>query len=440
MNKIKTYKSFNEDFETNKETIQNKLLQLKECFLDLQDFGLEFNMELEEFKEFDRIILEIKKPDKYDEDELYDIIGNGDLNWSDLYKEMTFDMNNEIINIIKFANSYCKEIGIRPGEITYYAYEKNTAIYYQESELISFDNINELSRKYHEYGKVDRISIIYVIDNINESSNKINRVNNYLKTNEEINWHDIAPFGYYAIGALITKIGLNLYSNKKKMDRYKNMISKDSDTYTNSRWKVEENGDIISIKRISVNPNEETESFVVNKSTRDLEYKSSIYPLKVKISKEQLKDLLEGISFTKEVTESIDDCFYELKDEGYNVYLRSIDFSKKTFVINIYKEDRKLLNIIKISTLLNDILHRITNQYEVEVDKSFTPGRAYEKIIYLTEYNNGVVKLSSSRYLKTGDIYDLNIDFQGNRYKYKYRYNLCDGFYMNSLTIPFIKK
>lgn len=173
MRKLKTYKLFCESEDWNKEpgreSSQNKLEQLKDCFLDLSDYGLEFNMELDEYN---RIILEIKKPDIYNVDELTDMMEDGYMEWSDYYEKMAFDMSDDIINILKFANSYCSELGIRQGSITYNTYDQNPP--YEESELFSYDNLEEFLEDYDSHGQVDTIRIIYVIKS--ESSRMFGKV------------------------------------------------------------------------------------------------------------------------------------------------------------------------------------------------------------------------------------------------------------------------
>ncbi len=263
-----------------------------------------------------------------------------------------------------------------------------------------------------------------------------------LKTYEEFDYSGLLPFAYYGIGMLITKIIIKFASDKRAKKFFTERMSESS--FTEGRWKITEQNNIITLSK------SDTFTFFIDKTKKTFEYKSDIFPFKVKLNTMEFDSLMDGINFTKEVSESIEDCFYELKDGGYDVNLGRIDFSKKTFYIEIIKvpcdyddhydeEDYYDINggypttnnisLEKIAILLDECLYRITNQYNVTINKNFkdefSSHRYDEQILY--SYNNGIILLSN------GENYDVNKDLEANKNNY-----IPNN--IHSLRIPFIKK
>ena len=170
---IKRYKEFiNENVDYRKLSNQFK----SDCFSDLEDMclivrlndnlmdgiedGSRFQIKISKY-DFD---VDIEEFDQLSQDEMNDEI---DRMHSD---EGIFIMNDEIINIIRFANSYCKELGIGPGWITYHTFDPDVD---SESELHSFKDIEELASKYKKCGnKVSWIDMIYVFTSKYEKFNE----------------------------------------------------------------------------------------------------------------------------------------------------------------------------------------------------------------------------------------------------------------------------
>jgi len=265
-----------------------------------------------------------------------------------------------------------------------------------------------------------------------------------LKTYEEFDYSGLLPFAYYGIGMLLVKLGIKFADNKRAKNFFQKMMS--DNTYTNGKWIISEENNIISLSK------SKAISFYIDKNKKTFEYKSDVYPFKIKLNKLEFDKLIDGINFSKEVNESIDDCFYDLKDVGYYVSLDRIDFSKNSFSISIIKipsttsdeedydeEDyydidggyptTNNISLEKIAILLDDCLYRITHQYNVTIDKNFkdefSSHRYDEQILY--SYNNGVILLSN------GENYDVNKDLEANKNNY-----IPNN--IHSLRIPFIKK
>jgi len=103
-------------------------------------------------------------------DELTDMMEGGDMDWSDYYEEMAFDMTDDIIDVLKFANSYCEELGIGQGNISYNTFDEHPP--YGESTGNYYDNFAEFMDDYDSHGQVENIEIIYVIKSNIEKYNE----------------------------------------------------------------------------------------------------------------------------------------------------------------------------------------------------------------------------------------------------------------------------
>ncbi len=162
MKYLKVYNKFNESVDYKK--LSN---QLKECYVDLQDMGLVVNLDdnlMDGLDDGSRFKITISKYDFYSDVLEFDRLSSEEMERkvkiinSD---EGIFIMNDEILNVIEVANSYCHELEIRPGEILYNSFDPKID---DESELHCFDNVKELS-KYSKYGnKVQSIEQIYVFE------------------------------------------------------------------------------------------------------------------------------------------------------------------------------------------------------------------------------------------------------------------------------------
>ena len=263
--------------------------------------------------------------------------------------------------------------------------------------------------------------------------------------------------GIYGIGVLLAKIGSKLLLDKKNKHRIREMMGEEEGLYTDRRWEIEENNDIISLTPIRYASSKSGPDYIIDKKNRTFEHKSDTYPLKVKLNEVEFKELLDGIYFTKEITESIDDCFYELKDGGYKVTLGRIDFSKKSFSIEIESTIRsnpyddsswevdgegeilfmnqgdENISLDKLAPILDDCLYRIISQYDVKIDQGYNNRykklqfieKLHDEVVY--DYKDGIIILSN------GELYNINKDTKGNK-DYYIKNNI------NTLTVPFIKK
>jgi hypothetical protein len=142
--KIDNYKSFNENLSFN-----DKVLQLKDCFSGLQDLDLVFKYEIDEYN---RILAKIIN---YESFRINQEIDNNTVDFQNLdLRKCEFKLTDEIINIIKFANSYCEDIGLIQGMATYYI----------DDDIRVFDNMEELYNYKDKGKKTNSIDLIYVED------------------------------------------------------------------------------------------------------------------------------------------------------------------------------------------------------------------------------------------------------------------------------------
>ncbi len=274
-----------------------------------------------------------------------------------------------------------------------------------------------------------------------------------LKTYEEFNWSpESSTIAGYVFSLLAAKIGSKLLLKKKERDSVKKMM-KNSIYTTSSKWLISETGDLINISNIDTK-----RVFTIDKKNRTIEYKSEIYPLKAKLNKNDITEIVDSVYFAKDVSESIDDCFYDLVDEGFTVTLISLNFTKKAFAIKItLKGDReswgrdRTIPIHQIGVQLNETLQKIIGQYDVVVDD--LPGvndltqrygvRSVPDDGYIvTEYKDGVIKIipfnSDRDVVPVSSLISTDIDLMDMP-------NIWSSFgkgipQLKALTIPFIKK
>ena len=261
-----------------------------------------------------------------------------------------------------------------------------------------------------------------------------------IKTYEEFDWHALVTPGVgigiacYGIGSLLTKYGINFFLDYKKKKHLIDISTKEDGLYTNAKWKVVEEDDIITLSKHSHVQGKYAISFTVDINKRTFEYKSEIYPLKAKLDKKTFNLLLEGISFCKEVSESIEDCFYDLTDEGYIVSLHRIDFSRKSFVVRLCENSGgffdKSMEIKKVAPLLGETIKRIVGQYDVKIDSDFKLNSIYEGDDVINSFDNNIIRLNRG-------IIDLNVENPTGKGGDELQLSFKT---LRTLAIPFIKK
>ena len=234
-----------------------------------------------------------------------------------------------------------------------------------------------------------------------------------LKTYEEFDWLYmlsllIRPVIGWFIGRFIGKIIVKYLKYRQKKNFFQTMmtgvdkkgrLSNYPGLYTNHEWKIEEKGDEIKLTCEDPSGNLAFE-FTINKHTRMFNYPSRDYPLKVKISQQDLQQIIDGVEFAKLVQSSIDESFYELSDLGYNVKLYAIDFWKKSFEVMV-KSDNNVLSLDKMGVPLEDVLYRIINNHDVVINKNYVKSRHFDYYQSITEYKDGRFKLTN------GDVYEV---------------------------------
>lgn len=272
-----------------------------------------------------------------------------------------------------------------------------------------------------------------------------------LKTYEEFNWTPedtgfLTKAAEYALYLIVFKLGSKLLTNKREKDRFREMMS--GGMYTSSHWSISDVGGIISIRRVygvGTDTPSEKAFFTIDKKNRIFEYTSDStnYNLKVKLSRSDLKETLDGVYFAKDVADSIDDCFYDLTDEGFKVSLSNLNFARKSFVVRVYlvgdKESwgrDKRFGLNKIGLQLDETLQKITGQYDVVIDENpEVSGFARDGHI-VTKYENGVITIVPFQKIMTSSSSLLSDDIDLR--------NLNDStlpkLSITRLTIPFIRK
>lgn len=265
-----------------------------------------------------------------------------------------------------------------------------------------------------------------------------------IKTYEEFDWHQsiqdnwgvaagIAGWFMAYFGTKFLSV-IKLNSTVKK--RFKDMMS---DNYPNRNWIIEKDGYIIKlIQKFGFNK-ESNLKFIINTKEKTFEYISDTYPIKLKLEDNELKNIIDGIEFTKQVSESINDFYYELSDIGFTCEVDRIDFYKKSFAISIskskinedeepdvddYYDPNSDFTLEDIFTELDELLFKVTSTYGVVIDKKYVPYYLSEKNkVKVTEYREGYIKLSNGCYK----------DDSSKEEKY------VRGVIKNELIVPFIK-
>jgi hypothetical protein len=143
----------------------------------------------------------------------------------------------------------------------------------------------------------------------------------HIKLYEEFSYHDVLPWAYYGIGLIVSKYVSKYLLGRKNKEFYKEVIGKmpgkwrSKVDYASGRWVIEEKDGIVSvIKKQVMRPDKLW--FTIDKNKRIFTYISDIRSVTVKLSKSEMNSLVSDLNYTKEVSETIEDCFYDLSDEG----------------------------------------------------------------------------------------------------------------------------
>lgn len=259
-----------------------------------------------------------------------------------------------------------------------------------------------------------------------------------IKTYEEFDWHQViqdwelslAASGWF-MAYFGTKFLNKLHTNSTIKKRFKNMMS---GNYPNRNWIIEKDGDIIKLIQKYGYSKKSNLKFIINTKEKTFEYVGDAYPIKLKLKDNELKNIIDGIEFTKQVSESVNDFYYELSDNGFTCELDGIDFYKKSFAILITKSkiNENCINeemdeydgefpdheepdddeyedyhdhypnsftLEDIFTELDELLFKVTSTYNVIIDKQYIPYLQYDRNkVKVTEYKEGYIKLSNGDY------------------------------------------
>lgn len=248
-----------------------------------------------------------------------------------------------------------------------------------------------------------------------------------IKTYEQFEWGVFTSLlaGGFLINYILSK-ALNKWLDYKN---FKSIIN--DQLYTESKWELSYEDDIINIY------GNVDRQFKIDKKNKTFEYINDIRPLKVKLNNKKMKEILSGVEFIKKISESIEDCFYELQDEGFIVKLYKTDFKRKSFLIKIIKDENlSYINFIKIAPLLEEVLHKITSFYGVKLIK---PEKLFfREDYYVSDYKEEYVKIENSISPKNKFIYDNKksiIKIGDNEIKLNKNVSDIDQFFMGLKTI-----
>lgn len=289
-----------------------------------------------------------------------------------------------------------------------------------------------------------------------------------IKTYEEFDWHQSIQDNWgiatgiagWFMAYFGTKFLNKLHTNSTIKKRFKDMMS---GNYSNRNWIIEKDGYIIKLIQKYGYSKKSNLKFIINTKEKTFEYVGDAYPIKLKLKDNELKNIIDGIEFTKQVSESVNDFYYELSDNGFTCELDGIDFYKKSFAILITKSkiNENCINeemdeydgefpdheepddddeyedydeepdhypnsftLEDIFTELDELLFKVTSTYNVIIDKQYIPYLQSERNkVKVTEYKEGYIKLSNGCYK----------DDSSKEEKY------IRGVIKNGLIVPFIK-
>lgn len=264
----------------------------------------------------------------------------------------------------------------------------------------------------------------------------------HLKKYEEFDWQSISlwPAIGMALGHLLAKYGGKYLLNKKRRD-YFNKSMKD-DLYTRGRWDVKEEGNLININKKMFN-GEIKPRYILDKQKREFTFISDTYPLSIKLSKPDMDNMVNDLKWINEVSESIFDLFDDLKDEGFEVDLRSTDFTKRGITVVLHRKERREdyaeyeidpefdeivnqhrmasepgeFNVLNYIEQIEDFISKVCGIYGVKIDDLYKENRIY------------YTGMSDETVLKSKDIDNLKNNIKNQ-----------DLLNVEFLVIPFIRK
>lgn len=267
-----------------------------------------------------------------------------------------------------------------------------------------------------------------------------------LKTYEEYNVgfidamsHIFTPGVNIGLGSWIL---LNIFTKylgyRVNHNRFKDMFytkGEHKGLYSGSRsgWSIDDSGEDITIKR---NNNQAKTSFSINRRSRIFRYMDGdIKMFELKLSKRELKGIINDIEYVKLINDTIQDYFYDISDEGYDVKLGSLDFSNREFTIIIGGDPRNPGP--NIESKIIDLINHIKSSFNVELDLSYK-----ENYLYISDLSGVASVLNDTLYLKIGHgmsqtMYEYNdLYMASSNYKKTQKYEII---LPNEIIIPFKK-
>jgi hypothetical protein len=189
----------------------------------------------------------------------------------------------------------------------------------------------------------------------------------------------IKTVGVFAVMKLIGDIGTKLLKNHTSIKRLKSMLN--NPIYVKRNWTVRESDDLIEmIQKVGAGSREEI-AFIINKKKRTLEYISDIYPLNIKLQQNEYNELINGINYIKQLSENIEDLFFDLKDKGLSIKLRKSNFVNKSFSISIYKgKGLESFTLKEIHEDIDILIDRIKIMFNATIDENYQ-GDTYDDVI-----------------------------------------------------------
>jgi hypothetical protein len=264
---------------------------------------------------------------------------------------------------------------------------------------------------------------------------------NYLKKYEEFDWQSLIhnqtfqSIAGFVMSGLFVKFGSKYILNKKKRKYFEEIMSGKSDRlYTSRSWEIKEDDKEIKVYKKKIFSNNAAAAYILNKKTREFRVISDTYPITVKLSKSEFNEMLEDFHWTKNVYDSIEDTFYDLQDEGFDIFVKRVDFKFRSIIISLTKKNhidydeeeydgyhydggikRHSFDLMEIQQQLRDFISRIESTYDVKIDDNFKTNEINEFVI-----NSNTV-----------DILNNNLKTPIKKYQL---------YSTTSLIIPFIKK
>lgn len=195
----------------------------------------------------------------------------------------------------------------------------------------------------------------------------------------------------------VAKFLRKLKTNRLNKARYHRMFGRDVSSPSISsarRWSMYEDDNEIALHKDGL-----MDYITIDKRKKIFNFTGMF---KVKLTDQEYNDLIESVNFIKDIDNTIDECLYDFTDIGYNAKALRIDFARKTFDVEITRPYTRI-KFLEISNILDDVLYRITSQYNVKVSGECSQLIALtihqltaNSIYYVTEYSNGIVELKNN--------------------------------------------